>query len=427
MSDQDLPPGAGVGAPVRHGRLPRRDGAWPIIRFIAGGLAVVAVSIVGVAGISALQLASRLGPSIELPSAGEAPPPTLGAIEGPVNFLLVGNDSGGGNPVYGQRDAQLNDVTVLVHLAADHSNATIVTFPRDLYVSIPECSGADGETFESASLQKINTAYSHGGVPCVAETVTELTGVQIDYAADVDFDGAIAVAEAIGGVDVCLASPLRDKYTNPPLDLPAGTVTLEGATAVSFLRSRYGVGDGSDLGRVSNQQLFFAALARQTRDKLSDLPTVYRIAQAAASNMSLSSNLQNPLTLASIALAFRDIDFSKIVFVQYPNHYPEPGERQVNGVLPTVAAAQVLNDALVSDTPVVLTDRPSGSGATVPDPAAPRPEPDPIPSPSPTPSPSASSSASPSPSPSASPKDQPVELPSNTFGQTAADLTCSSK
>lgn len=405
-------------APVRHGRQKRREGVWPVIRFIAGGVAVLIVSILAIAGIATWQIVSQFKPAIELPSAGEAPPPTLGAIEGPVNFLLVGNDSGGGNPLYGRRDAKLNDVTVLVHLSADHTNASIITFPRDLHVPIPGCPQPDGGTSPAMSLQRINTAYSVGGVPCVAATVTALTGVEIDFAADVDFDGAVAVAEAIGGVDVCLATPVRDKHTNPPLDLPAGTVTLKGENVVSFLRTRYGVGDASDLGRVSNQQLFFAALVRQTRDQLSDLPTVYRLANAAAANMSLSSNLQNPLTLASIALAFKDIDFSKIVFVQYPNHFPEVGETQVNGVLPSASAAQILNDALVSDVPITLSDRTSGVGATVPDPAAQPTPPVASPSASPTPNPGPSTSA---------PGDTAIELPSNTFGQTAADMTCASK
>lgn len=399
---------------MRHGRLKSPGLLAAILKLCAAGVAVLLVSSLTVVGVAAWQITSSFKPGIELPSVEGQAPPGVGPIEGAVNFLLVGNDSGNGNPAYGVRQGTLNDVTVLVHLSADHSNATIVTFPRDMFVPIPSCTRADGRVNSAMSSQKINNAYSYGGVSCVAATVTALTGVPIDYAADLEFDGAVAISDAIGGVEVCLSTPIKDKMTNPPLDLPAGNVPLSGNTAVSFLRTRYGVGDGSDLGRISNQQLFFAALVRQTRQQLSDLPTVYRLATAAASHMSLSTNLQNPATLASIGLAFKEIDFDKIVFVQYPNHYPAAGDPNVNGVLPTTATARILNEALLADLPVVLTGGTGLTGATVVDPNAVPDEP-------------ASGAEEPARPEVTVPPAAGVSLPGNTFGQTAADHTCAAK
>lgn len=396
--------------PVRHGRLKRRGAIAAVLRLVGLSIAVVTISAVCVAGVATWQIASSFKPAIDLPEIEGHAAPGIGPIEGAMNFLLVGNDSGDGNLKYGDRGgAKLNDVTVLIHLSADHTHATIVTFPRDMFVQIPACPQPNGRSSSAMSSQKINTAYSYGGVPCVAATVTALTGVPIDYAADLSFDGAVAMADAVGGVEVCLTGPIRDNNTNPPLNLAAGIVELEGANTVSFLRTRYGVGDGSDLGRISNQQLFFAALVRQTRDQLSDPPTVFRLASAAAKHVQLTENLKNVTTLASMALAFKDIDFANIVFVTYPNHYPGPGEPQVNGVLPTTHTAKQLNDALAADLPVALTGGTGLTGATTLDPSATLPEDPPDGATTP---------------PAATPG-QVVELPGNAFGQTAAERTCS--
>lgn len=410
-------------APIRHGRQSPPNPLVGLLKLGGSALAVLVISGLVVTGVAGWQIGSSFKPGIELAAVnpGQAPP-EIGAIEGGVNFLLVGSDSGGGNPLYGKRGgAGRNDVTVLVHLSSDHSNATIVSFPRDMLVAIPSCPRPGGGNSSAMASQMLNTAYGHGGVPCVAKTITTLTGLPISYAADVEFDGAVAIADAIGGVDVCLVTPIRDRHTNPPLDLPAGTVTLEGPSAVSFLRTRYGVGDGSDLGRISNQQLFFAALVRQTRDKLSDLPTVYRLATAAASHMELSTNLQNITTMASIALAFKEVDFDKITFVQYPNHYASGGSGGSSRVVPTTATAKILTDAILADLPIALSAGSSGVGATVLDPSVPV-----VPVAEP-PVPSAGAVADSSAPPSAPQPPAAVVLPGGAFGQTAADLTCAAK
>ena len=93
---------------------------------------------------------------------------------------------------------------------------------------------------------KINTVLSYGGIGCVVKTVEELTGVTIPFAGIVQFLGVAGLSEAVGGVEVCVAEPIEDEYTGPFLD--AGNHTLSGIAALQFLRTRHGVGDGSDLG-----------------------------------------------------------------------------------------------------------------------------------------------------------------------------------
>ena len=117
-----------------------------------------------------------------------------------------------------------------------------------------------------------------------------------------------------------------DNYSG--IDLPtAGKHLLEGAEALAFLRARHGVGDGSDLGRISSQQVYLSALVRKMEDSgtLSNPLTVYKIATAATSNMQLSSSLDSVPTMISIASTLKNIPPSHVVFVQYPGYDGWPG------------------------------------------------------------------------------------------------------
>ncbi len=86
----------------------------------------------------------------------------------------------------------------------------------------------------------------------MVDTVENLTGLSIPYAGLITFDGVIEMSNALGGVDVCVAEPINDTYTG--LHLTAGSHNLEGSDALAFLRTRHGVGDGSDLARISSSR-----------------------------------------------------------------------------------------------------------------------------------------------------------------------------
>jgi LCP family protein required for cell wall assembly len=239
---------------ARHGRLKRYSAVRAVLKFLAAAVAVLLVSGGSVAAIATWSVVSSIQPSVTL--ANETPGvqmPDIDAIEGGVNLLLVGSDSRQGqDAMFGDPEketATLNDVTMLLHISEDHSSATVVSFPRDLFVPIPACPNPDGGTYGAMSSQKINTTLSYGGLPCTVLTVEKLTGLSIPFAAEVQFNGVIELSNAVGGVDVCVGSPIKDPYTG--LDLAAGTHNLQGLEALQFLRTRHGVGDGSDLGRIS--------------------------------------------------------------------------------------------------------------------------------------------------------------------------------
>jgi LCP family protein required for cell wall assembly len=337
-------------------------------------------------------------------------------MEGGLNFLLVGSDKRPEDGAFGdpeEESAVLNDVTMLLHISQDHSHVEVVSFPRDLIVAVPECpdpEDPEGEPLSALSGVKVNEVLSWGGFGCVASTVEELTGVKIPVGGIVEFYGVAALSTAIGGVEVCVAEPISDDYTGTYLD--AGTHSLSGIDALQFLRTRHGVGDGSDLGRISNQQTFLASLMRtmQSSGTLGDPVKLYSIAKAVLSNMTLSTALQNPPQLMSIARTLQDIDLSKIAFVQYPTAYTDG----FSAVVPSESAA-VLSAALQADRPVLIDpNATSGSDfGTETDPNAPQPQPE-------TPAPA-------DPSATAVPDAPTAEaLPGDVTGQTAAEVRCSS-
>ncbi|MDR6972075.1 LCP family protein [Leifsonia shinshuensis] len=415
-----------AGPAVRHGRLKQHHPLKALLKIVVAVIAVVGVTGVSLAAYAAVDVVSSVKKSVKLVDAkGNEVTPSVGAMNGAFNVLLAGSDSGGGNTAYGDRDENLNDVTMLLHVSADHKNATVVSFPRDMYVSIPSCPDPKGGSFDAMSRQKINNSLSYGGLACTVLTVEKLTGLDIPYAGVIQFDGVIEMSNAVGGVPVCVAGDIEDPYTG--LNVKAGQNTLQGSQALAFLRTRHGVGDGSDLGRISNQQVFLSSLVRtiKSADVLSNPVKLYGIAKAATSNITLSDSLNNPTTIVSMAMALKNIDISKVVFVQYPNHY------DVDGVSPTKDAADQLMGALQNDQSVSLTgDTGVGSEA---DPNAPAPQ-APAAQPPATQAPATQAPATQAPATQAPATgdgastpaaDGSVQLPSDVHGQTAAQYTCS--
>ncbi|WP_227820192.1 LCP family protein [Agromyces aureus] len=406
---------------ARHGRL-KPHSAWrTVAKVTATVVAIALASSTAVVAYAAWDLASTVQPTVKLESEKVLEGvPDIGAIDGGVNFLLIGSDSregqGGGYGDPDEETAVLNDVTMLLHIAQDHSHAEVVSFPRDMFVSVPECTDPEdptGDTLSALSSVKINSVLAYGGMDCVVKTVSELTGVVIPFAGIVQFNGVAALSEAVGGVEVCIAEPIQDEHTD--LDLPAGMQSLSGLTALQFLRTRHGVGDGSDLGRISNQQVFLSALVRtlQSSGTLSDPVKLFGIAKAALANMTLSDALTDPAKMISIAKALKDIDLSQIAFMQYPTGSTE------GGLLPS-DSAEVVNLALQNDVPVSFDPNAGDTSfASVADPnaAAPAPVEE---------APTEGTDAAPTDDAAAVPAATTEALPSDVSGQTAAETRCSS-
>jgi LCP family protein required for cell wall assembly len=379
LSEIERRPRRQTAGPVRHGRLHTPSPVGLVLRGLAIALAVVLVSVGGVAAYAITGLAQQVSDNAVDISGGEeiAAPPLLGAFEGGFNMLVVGtdNDPNQGD-TFGERDATLNDVNILLHVSADHQNAVVVSFPRDLVIAHPECTDpASGEIFPAMEAESLNEAFSRGGLACVNTTIESMTGLDINYAAATSFNGVIEMTNAIGGVPVCLVEPIFDSDSG--LDLPAGTSVIQGQMALAFLRNRHGVGDGSDLSRIASQQQYLSSMARtlKSAETLTDISKLYGLASAAASNIQLSTSLKSLDSMVSLALTMKDVDLNNIVFVQYPTAeaYDDP-----NKVVPQQELADALFAKVVADQPFTLADGSTGTGSTVvEDPAAEAPVPDP--------------------------------------------------
>jgi len=354
---------------ARHGQL-KKGGPLPTLFAIVGAaLVVLLVSAGGVASISAYNVAATIRKgAVDIGEEGEAAPPAVGALKGGFNVLIVGSDQceewdGCQGP--GDRGSgKLNDVTMLLHVSEDQTNAVAVSFPRDLIVPIPSCKREDGNGDTAAmAAQQINVTLSDGGLPCTVKTVEALTGLDIQYAGLITFKGVIAMSNAIGGVKVCVTGDLDDDYAK--IHLKAGSHTLKGAEALAFLRSRHGIGDGSDITRISSQQTFLTSLVRKLQSKgtLGNPTTVYKLANAAAENMQLSTSLASLDTMYSMALALKDIPLDSITFVQYPSRLNVPGPYEQKA-LPDVAKASQLFDLIKDDKPFKLANNGENAGAT---------------------------------------------------------------
>lgn len=333
---------------MHHGRS-----VWgAALKVLAITTAVVVASSASVAAIGIWSLGRTVAANaVDISNGGSVP--TIAAMNGSFNVLLVGADNAPGQKSFGgARDATLNDVNILVHIAADHRSGVIMSLPRDLVIAHPECEDpTTHETFSAMAAQPLNTAFARGGLGCVVSTVESLTGIKVPYAALFSFEGTVKMADAVGGVPICVTKPIND--TDAGLKLPAGRSVISGRTALAYLRSRHGVGDGSDLSRIGSQQAYMSSLLRtmMSRDTFTNPVKLYGLAQAAAQNVRLSQSLASEDTIVTMALALKNMNLQHLVFVQYPTG-ADP--QNPNKVVPNTELADVLMRRIRADVPVEL-------------------------------------------------------------------------
>lgn len=395
-----------------HRRRSRWSGSRPYLKGTALALAVVLVSGVSLGGIYVWQLGAKVGDNaLDISNGTKAPGDAQSGIDpftGGFTVLAVGADNATGqSEAYGDRGRALNDVNILFRVSADHTSAVVMSLPRDLVIPQPACVDPEtGEEFGEVYAEPLNDAFGRGGLGCVKATIEELTGMTIPYAALFTFEGTVAMSDAVGGVPICLDSAIYDPWSG--LDLPAGVTNVSGQQALAYLRSRKGVGSGSDLSRITSQQAYMSSLMRvmKSSETLTDVSKVLGLANAAAEHVSLSQSLASITTMASMALTLKDLDLDKLVFVQYP---VEEDPDNSNKVVPSPDLAERLIAKILADEPFVLDEASLGEDVVL-DPAAP---------------------ATPAPVGSAAPAEDAAETPASPEvleglrGQTGNQQTCS--
>jgi LCP family protein required for cell wall assembly len=232
--------------------------------------------------------------------------------DGPAeNYLLIGSDTrenadpgaadfggiGDVNAVSGRR----SDTIMILRQEEDGNGASIVSLPRDLWVTI----AGTGEQ------NRINAAYSKG-TDVLAATITEEFGIPIHHVVDIDFTGFKDLIDAAGGVELCFWYATRDKNTG--LDQQPGCNQVDGLQALQYARSRYyeEFRDGkwrtdptSDLGRNKRQQDFLELAAESTIERLQSDPFMAsRLIDAAAGTVRMDPDLDPVVAAGTLRKAF---------------------------------------------------------------------------------------------------------------------------
>ncbi|MGA5554983.1 LCP family protein [Streptomyces lavendulocolor] len=303
-------------------RLTRRG------RYLAWTGGVLIVLLLGAGGAGAW-LYQRLDGNINAGDIdnkiGEDRPVNLSP--GAKNILVVGSDSrAGANAKYGKDlDTMQSDTLMVLHIAANREWAAVVSLPRDSWVPIPACDRGDG-TASAPHRSKINEAFAIGGTKgdvggaaaCTIKTIEQNTGLRIDNFMSVDFQGFKGMVNAVDGIEVCPKQAIRDKKAR--LDLEAGCQTVRGEQALGYVRTRYSVGDGSDIGRIGRQQEFMQALAAKSREKLTSPGDLYDVLDSATKSVTTDPALAGIKPLMDLASTVQDIPKDRLTFLTVPNY-----------------------------------------------------------------------------------------------------------
>ncbi|WP_333769618.1 LCP family protein [Streptomyces sp. IBSBF 2435] len=324
----------------------RRRRGLRITAWVAAGVVLAGA---GGAGYLYVRLDGNIH-SVDIDSAlGADRPVKLG--NGSMDILVLGSDSrSGANRGYGHDSGTArSDTAMIVHLAKGHRSASVVSIPRDTLISRPACAKPGGGTVAGAPQAMFNSAYEVGGPVCAVKTVESLTGLRMDHYVEVDFTGFTHLVNALGGVPLTTTKAISD--TKSHLTLAAGTHTLDGDQALGLVRTRHGVADGSDLGRIQLQQSFLKALM----DRISGLglltsPTkLFSVADTATSAITTDTGLGSVGRVMGLAQSVRNLKSGHIHMVTLPVRYA-PTDR--NRVQPIAAKAAMVWAALRADKPI---------------------------------------------------------------------------
>ena len=265
----------------------------------------------------------------------------------PLNILLLGSDSRNSKEDVALGGSKDNvgvppraDVEMLVHVAADRSNMTVMSIPRDTLLPIPKCTDPKTGKVYAQTKAKINSSLQHGGPGCTVATWESLTGIPIDHFMMIDFSGVVDMADAVGGVPVCVDANVYDSRSG--LRLKEGTSVIEGKQALQWLRTRHGFEDGTDIARSRAQHQYMSSMVRQLKagTKLTDPGKLRSLAEAATRALTVDNGLGSVTKLYNLAKDIKQVPTDRMTMVTMPWQYY--GDHQ-QWVVPTSAADKIFS------------------------------------------------------------------------------------
>jgi LCP family protein required for cell wall assembly len=234
----------------------------------------------------------------------------------PMYILVVGSDSRGDAYLYG-----LADVIRLVRVDFATPKVTVLEFPRDLWVEIPDIA----DNLNGQDHEKLNQAYLYGnrgfgytddpaeGPGLLARTLTLNFGTQIDQYAAVNMRTFVKIVDAVGGIDVTLPKTVDGRTAedmNERLLFLKGTNHLNGTQAVTLARIRI----SGTFSRADNQDRVLCAL----RAKLASPEVIPNIPNLIRSFKGAVQTSLSPEQLGQLACVGTQLQPQNIVFGSFP-------------------------------------------------------------------------------------------------------------
>ncbi|MGC4894204.1 LCP family protein [Micromonospora sp. DT31] len=234
-------------------------------------------------------------------------------LDGALNYLLIGSDQRPGARAEDQR----SDTILIVHVPAGMRQAYLISVPRDLLVALPAAPGFPG------GQDKLNAAYEHGGggeggARLLSTTLSRLTGIRFDGAALVDFSGFKQVIDQLGGIRMCVDTPVRSIHTQTQFN--PGCQQMDGARTLDYVRQRYDLPGGDYDRQRHQQQMLRAVLDRAGETRLRTDPVkLDRVLRAAGGALTVDTN---GVPLDDLLFALRGLPADALHGVQVPS-YPQ--------------------------------------------------------------------------------------------------------
>ncbi|MFF4904336.1 LCP family protein [Streptomyces sp. NPDC001260] len=310
----------------------RRSTVLKIAGLTAAGLLVLGAGAAGLAywhldnNIKSVDINQALGDdrpakAVTTPSAS-ASASASPLPSGSLNILVLGSDSRSGKENKrlggGSSSGARSDTAMVVHIDAGRKKATVVSIPRDTLVTRPSCPLNSGGSTAVAYNAMFNSAYSVGGPVCAVKTVESITGIRMDHYVEIDFSGFAKLVNALGGVTVTTDEDIDDDDSH--LHLAAGTHHLNGKQALALARTRHGIGDGSDLGRIGLQQKLVKALLDQiaSTSLFTSPAKLYDVADAVTGSLTTDTGLDSLSELVGLGESLRGLSSAHVTTVMMP-------------------------------------------------------------------------------------------------------------
>lgn len=248
--------------------------------------------------------------------------PDVTLVAGPVdmsarNFLITGSDNGAcvdpDSPYASAFDnrnglGERADTIMILRLDPTTNAGAVLSFPRDLWVKIAG----------KKSRSRINSAFNRDDPNTLVLTIWENFGIPVDHYVNVDFCAFKKIVDAVGGVRVPFATPIRDRNTGLNIE-NSGCHRFDGEEGLAYVRSRklfYYDSDSqswkqdpaADRGRISRQQDFLRRALQKALDVGAGSPTVAKDLIDAALQFVILDDQLTPGKLLELAQAMRNLD-----------------------------------------------------------------------------------------------------------------------